>query len=580
MATVPVQDIPTVDLQPSNVIPLQAPGVEPMRNAAPEQMQQFGKATMQAAVAMQTIADRINDEIDDAATKEADNLFSDSGRTILHDPESGYLSTVGKKALDSRKATVDSLNEARKKVEQTLTTDMQRKMFNQVANRRMQAALLSVETHAMQQAKAYNVGEIKARATASIQDAVANYSTRNMRDDDGKATGPFNLYKATAVSEMNALADTMQLPADSAQRKELVLAATTQITSEVVARMVANDQTAQARDFLASAIKAKEVNPTRIDELQNLVKTSGVKDESLRLSMTIKGGLNSQLSTVDKMFNDGKISAEVRDATTQRIEHNYTRRKNLENEGNKAAMGSFQDWIINNPGKPIIDAPAALYAWAKAQGHLSGLDGFAQREGRAGDRMKELETRGILLSLAVNDPNQFLKEFTESGFVNRLDLGASGIKEMQTMAMQIQQNNGRFKAVFDQKILQDAIPKSLLSSGAKDKRDAFVALMAEETQAWIKENPGKQPDQAAYARVAQVANREWISMGAIWGTNIEPAYKARAAGEGLPKEVYDIMAQSRKPFQEIQTFYKEMRKRGASDRDIINAWNIKTGRVG
>ena len=561
MATVPVQDIPTVDLQAANVVPFQAPGVEQMRNAAPEQLQKFGQVTVQAAVAANTIADRIQNEFDDAATKEADNLLSDQLRTSIYDPEKGYLATVGKPALDSRKATIESMNEAKQKVEQTLTTDMQRKMFNQVANRRLQTAMTQVDSHAMQQARVYNVAESKARATASVQDAVANASTWNMKDEEGKATGPYNLYKSTAISEMNSLADTMGMAADSSQRKELVLAATTQIATEVVSGMVANDQAAQARDYLKNAIKTKEIDPTKVDQLQNLVKTAGVKDDSLRLSMSLKGGLKEQLSSVDQMFKDGKISAEVRDATVQRAEHNYTQRKALQDEGNKAAMGSFQEWIIKNPGKPIVDAPANLYNWAKGQGQLAGLDGFAKREGGPGERRKELETRGILMDLAVNDPTQFVKEFKESGFVNRLDLGTNGIKEMQNMALSIVQNNGKFKTAFDTKVLQDAIPAALLKSSSKDKRDAFVAIMSEETNKWIAENPGKAPDSAAYQRVISSANREWVSIGSMWNDQI-PAYEARTLKEGkvVPKDFYD-----------------NMKKLGAKEDEIVKAWLIKKG---
>ncbi len=562
MATVPVQDIPTVDLQPSNVVPFQAQGVEPMRNAAPEQMQKFGEAAMRGAIALKNINDRLQDEMDDAATKEADNLLSDQLRSLIYNPETGYLSTVGKNALDSRMATLDGMNDAKQKVEQTLTTDMQRKMFAQVANRRLQTAMTQVDSHATQQAKVYGIAESKARATASVQDAVVNASSWRMKDEDGKATGAYNLYKSTAISEMNSLANTMGLPADSAQRKELVLAATTQIAAEVVSGFVANNQAMEAKDYLANAIKAKEINPTKVDELQNLVKTAGEKDESLRLSMSIKGGLTAQLSTVDQMFKDGKISAAVRDATVQRIEHNHTRQKALQEEGNKAAMGSFQEWIIKNPGKRIIDAPANLYNWAKGQGQLAGLDSFANRNGAAGERRSELEARGLLLDLAMNDPDRFIKEFRESGFVYRVVLGSAGIKEMQNMAMSIIQNNGKFKTAFDTKVLQDAIPAELLKPGAtnKNKKDAFVAIMSEETSKWIKENPGKTPDNAAYQRVISAANRQWVSIG-LWNTDI-PAYEARVS-----KDIRVVP----------KNFYDEMKKTGAKEYEIVKAWQIKKG---
>lgn len=541
MATVPVLDIPTVDLQPSNVVQFQAPGVEPMRNAAPEQMQNLGKATMQAAVTLKTIGDRIQDELDDAATKEADNLLSDQLRASIYNPDTGYLATVGKKALDARQAAIDGMNDAKQKFSQTLTSEMQRKMFNQVASRRLQTAMTQVDSHAMQQAKVYNIGESKARVTASVQDAVANASSWNMKDADGKVSGPYSLYKETAISEINSLADIMGLPAGSSQRKELVLSATTQIASEVVKGMVANNQATEAREYLASVIKSKEVNPTNVDELQNLVKTAGLKDESLRLSMTVKGSLTEQLNTVDQMFKDGKISAEVRDATAQRFQNDYTVKKTIENDGNKAMLGTFQDWIIKNPGRPIINAPPELYSWAKAHGQLAELDRYAGRGGGAGDRLDELKERGIMLQLSIDDPENFLKQFKENGFLNRMTLGNAGIRELQNIAISMLQNNGKRKVVFDSKILQDAIPAAINKPGAanKEKKDAFVAITAEASARWIAANPGKTPDAAAYGSVLTEANQEWIGIGAMWNDDFK-AYEARGKeGKFVPKAFYD-----------------------------------------
>ncbi len=551
MPTVPIIDLPQVNPTAEPQSRFDAPQ---QPEIAGKQMQQMGDAWLKAGVAARTIADRIQADKDDAATKEMDNKLSDQLRVILHSPEGGYLNRVGKSAVEGRDGITEAIRKARETVETSTDDPFQRAMFKSVADRRIQSALLQVDSHASHQTKVWHEGESIARMKSSAADAIANSA-------GWKTDG--SLYasaKATALSEVDALADLRGY--DSAQREQLKAETLAGIHTAVLSNMVSLGQAKTAREYLESA--APEIAkgaPDKLDNLRNLVKTAGVKEEAIGLSQSLKGGLQQQIKSLDGMVSKGSITPEVYDDARRRVEHNWQLRKTMENEGNKSAMGAFQDWILKNPGKSIQDAPTQLYTWAKGQGHLASLDAFAQREGRPAERQTELKTRGALLDMATNNPEAFITEFRDNGFLTRTDLGANGIREMQNIAADIMRNGGKYKQEFTPAVLQDGVPKSLLARDKKDEKDAFTAIMAEEQAKWIKSNPGKVPDAAAHASVIQAANKEWISIGKFYNSK-EPAYKVRAGGDAraVPSD-----------------FYQGMKAAGAKDEEILAAWKLRQG---
>jgi hypothetical protein len=553
MPQVPVYDIPRVDYaaQPSARFDF-----NPVQDVAGKQLQGFGDAALKGGAAMKTIADKIQADKDDAATKEMDNKLAEAYRNILHDKDNGYMTSLGKNAVDGRDGVAEAIRKARESVESGITDEFQRMLFKNVADRRTESAMLQVDSHAAQQTKIWHEGESVARVKSSVADAVANSQGWNIPDS------PYAVAKKTALAEVDALSELRGY--DTAQRDQLRSQTLAGMSETVLRNMVSLGQSKTARDYLeATAPDIAKGAPDRLDDLRNLVKTAGVKDEAIGLAQTLKGGLQQQVKQLDEMVANGRITAEVYDNARQRVEHNWQLKKTMENEGNKAMMGNIQMWSLQpeNRNKSILDAPPAYLAWAKSQGKLSEWDSFHQREGRPGNRRDELVTRGQLLNMASTDPDAFIAEFKKDGFLGRMDLGASGIKEMQNIATDIQRNGGKYHQQFTPAVLQDGIPKALLARDKKDEKDAFTAIMAEEQQKWIKANPGKTPTEADHAKVIQAANQEWTSIGRIWNSTV-PAYKVRASGDknAVPAD-----------------FYKGMKAAGASEDEIIKAWTIRQG---
>ena len=74
------------------------------QNEGAAAMQRGGKALVQAGVTANSIVMDYHNTIDTAVAKEMDNRFSDTLRTILTDPEHGYLNTKGEDAMKARGA--------------------------------------------------------------------------------------------------------------------------------------------------------------------------------------------------------------------------------------------------------------------------------------------------------------------------------------------------------------------------------------------------------------------------------------------------------------------------------------------
>lgn len=556
MATVPIIDLPSQGLNPASPTAFAAPGVEPVKDYRGEQLQKLGAATEKAGTAAMQIGQRIQNEADDAYSKEVYSVTADKFDAV----ENKYTNMVGKQAFDSTPAALEEMQKAAQDALGAAQTPMQKQMIQNAINVRMRSGVSMINRHSLQQLKVYNTGETSAALDGKVRDAIKNKDSYKDTDEAGNDFGFYHTFSGSAEQDAIKLAGLKYgATPDSETAKNLVMATKTAIADGVIRSFIAEDKSPQAREYLDYATKKGMISPDKLDDLQSLVKTAGVKDESLRLSMSIGGGLNQQIATLKTKFDKGEISADVYDATRQRVEHNWQMRKQQENEGNTATMGSFQDWIIKNPGKPIVDAPPELYSWAKKTGHLAGLDGFAQREGKPAERQVELKLRGELLNQATNDPDAFIATFRENGFTSKLELGTQGIREMQNMATDMINNNGKFKSVFDPKLLQDAIPKDLLKPANRDKKDAFNAIMAEEQAKWRKDNPGRAPDAAAFEQVVKAANAEWVQIGSVWNSKM-PAYEARGKAGSMPK-----------------SFYDGMKAAGATDAEINAAWAIQKG---
>lgn len=119
------------------MVPATGPYVSPMRNSAPGLLQQTGQTLAKAGETLQsvgnTIGDRVQETMDDAQTKAAENQFLQASLPMLGQ----YRTTEGINATQQFDPTAQSISKARQDARATLANPIQQRMFDQVTNDHM-----------------------------------------------------------------------------------------------------------------------------------------------------------------------------------------------------------------------------------------------------------------------------------------------------------------------------------------------------------------------------------------------------------------------------------------------------------
>jgi len=374
MPTVPTYDLPTVGLEAGSpgTFATSSP-VAPMPDVVGKDLERMGAANVAAGATIKKVADQIRYDIADADVKALDNRMSEEQRKLIHDPNDGYLAKPGKAAIDAREPVIKALEKQQQAIVDELQNEgksLELAMFKQVAQKRMQIALNQVDAHALQQTKIYDIGEGKARINNAVDDAAANWATWNQKNS------PYATFKATAVQEVELLADKMGLPKDAAQRKELLMATTTKLHSDVINNLLSKDNAPAAAAYFQANLA--EISSDKTDELAKSVRSVGERDQSLRLSMSLTGTLSEQQAALSAQFREGKINATIYDQTRQRLEHNWQQEQGQKAIFERAILGDAQDWLLKHPGKTALDLPSNLYNNLKNTGHLATIQSFAK----------------------------------------------------------------------------------------------------------------------------------------------------------------------------------------------------------
>lgn len=303
MPTVPTSFAPQVDVSTQGMPALEAPSVAPMRNAAPEQMQEMGRAQLQAGTTVMRIGQRIQDEIDEAETKAADVAALRQAQEILRG-ENGYLRTTGKNAETQYQSAQEALAKVFQDTESQLTNDVQKRMFQQVATRNLLTLQGQMADHKFREVKVYSINESKSRMELYTAEAIQNYESRGQKDENGAAIGAYNTAINTALAEADNLARLNGLDLEGSQAKALRNSVYSTVTMGVVSRLLDDDNPAAARAFYDEQVKAG-----RLDE-----------QTALRLNSAIDGTEDKiEVVTAIERYTQGDIGQTEDGRTTARF---------------------------------------------------------------------------------------------------------------------------------------------------------------------------------------------------------------------------------------------------------------------
>lgn len=419
--------------------------VTPIENVQAIQGERQSKAILSAGLQAKRIVDSLNYEIAESRTRDRDNAFSENIRAKVLE----YNQQVGKNAVDSRESYLEDINKVFSDFQADIQDPLEREMFKSVATKRLQIVKNEVNDHYLKQVTIYDIGSRKARLENFRTDAAAVLSMSpndwQQKTEDGKFTGDFNAFRKNFIQEAKDLSK--RLGYDEAQTKQYLNEQNTLFHKDMIESYVADKNAMGAAAYLKEF--SSEIDPDVRRQLTNLVKSGQVQDESLKIVMGLKGDEAKQKATVDKMFVDGKIDAETRDAVFTRIDYNETQREQARADFEKGLLGSAYDWVIQNPNLSITDMPTSMYNDLKRTGKLNAVQSFIKS---SGDPQTDPEVYYKYRRMAMDDPSAFA----------RLDLMAVRDKTSKTdweklVSLQTSISKADAKAMESQRVLKSTL---------------------------------------------------------------------------------------------------------------------------
>jgi len=317
--------LPTVSLQTGSTPGYSAPGTSPQGDVAGRQIGQLGAAMESAGTAIAAVATTLQDQVDEARTKESYTQWADASSGVLRNSHDGYLNKVGKSAVgQSREAALNQIEAKRKEYEEGLDNETQRGIFREAAARHMIGVKETVYSHEAGAMAEWNYGQAQALEQQSIDDAADAFmrkppagkeeehavvvagaqlradASNPQNQEPGQIPAPagkgpsYETFRNTAIDQTNAKADIKGLGPDDPQRAAMVKATTTQLHATIVERLIDGDRLKEAKDY-ASKIPGKEIDSTVMGKINKAIEGETRADDALRLSMEILDGLTTKV---------------------------------------------------------------------------------------------------------------------------------------------------------------------------------------------------------------------------------------------------------------------------------------------
>jgi murein DD-endopeptidase MepM/ murein hydrolase activator NlpD len=204
MAMIPDTFAPSVTTAPIGVSPMTAQPVQPMQNRAPEQQIQSGQVVQKVGEEVQNIGERIQYQLDDAMTKQAETTFFQQAQKIAYgdgkdDP--GYLHRIGQDAITALPDAQKALADAKQAGLDTLANPFQKSMYSRVANQHLSSFGTQFSDHHFQQQTQYSIENSLARAGTYGTQAAYSHASYGQVDAAGAPTGDFATYLRVAEQE-------------------------------------------------------------------------------------------------------------------------------------------------------------------------------------------------------------------------------------------------------------------------------------------------------------------------------------------------------------------------------------------
>jgi hypothetical protein len=316
MVRVPVA--PQVDLQVAGLPAFQGPAAQgPIEDVSARVTQQMGQAQTQLGIGIQRIAQRLQDDINEAEAKRGDVQIADKIESTLY-ADDGLFAQKGLDGLgEYRKRASETLRAESQKIAEAMPNTLARKMYERSASSRIERAENQMTIYAFQQSQ-------KAK-----QDETANRMTRLGRDvvmfsnDWSVPNGNFAKSRAVWEQEFSEFIKGQGIQADSDAALVLRENLLSPMHEEIVRKMLQDGRTKDAEKYLETYggstplrdedtgepyAYRRDMNSATVADLQGKIQSKRTSEDGAELAVSVVSGIDR--SVMEQMTKAGTPVAE------------------------------------------------------------------------------------------------------------------------------------------------------------------------------------------------------------------------------------------------------------------------------
>lgn len=269
---------------------------------------QLGASINELGAALQKRRLMVKQAEQESAAKSADVAFADELRSLLDDPENGYLNQRGQTAYQSHEDTAKKIKQLRLQHTKALTPGSpSEQLFSRTADRRVENALNSIAKHASKELRQWQDDVFEARVQTTIDDAAAN-------------THDPTLIRQAIATGLAEITDASQRKGWSPEQRDLEKQTfTTDLHTAVIERL-ASQNLESALEYYQDNVE--EIDPTtrttieaQFQEIDDRAREKVASDLELRV---YSGG--ASVADVDAAFKEDVITGAKRTQLIKEIQ--------------------------------------------------------------------------------------------------------------------------------------------------------------------------------------------------------------------------------------------------------------------
>jgi hypothetical protein len=296
-----------------------------------------------------------------------------------------------------------------------LDNPAQAELVKNVAQQRVQSAIVHATTHRAQQSDVYAkaTGELRMKTAQDNAALAYNPVSDTPGYDKENTASPYQQYLATVRAEATELAARNGITEEkdvNAIVRDATAKAYMGTLAHLIDRKGGNTADLQIAKTFFDTVK-KELPASDQDKVRAVLEAGTQKDEALTLALKIKGetpDISKQEKRLDDMFAAGDVKAEVHNMALQHLRADNAQRRSEESEADRAFIGKV--WDVARKGGTLGSLPPSDIEQIKRRGLGTQVDAIFKREERArkgDDSVDDTRLWSDLMRQMGDDPSGF-----------------------------------------------------------------------------------------------------------------------------------------------------------------------------